>query len=90
MNTHRVSTVGAGAAGLSAAYVLSRHPDKFIVTVFEKERVARSIASSWIYAGAWTGLNVHELAIMSGFAAAYRVVHTWTTKVTSALVMPLA
>jgi hypothetical protein len=46
MNTHRVAIVGAGAAGLSAAYALSKHPDKFIVTVFEKEPVAGGMASS--------------------------------------------
>jgi predicted NAD/FAD-binding protein len=46
MNTHRVAIVGAGAAGLSAAYALSKHPDKFTVTVFEKEPVAGGMASS--------------------------------------------
>jgi predicted NAD/FAD-binding protein len=46
MNTHRVAIVGAGAAGLSAAYAFSKHPDKFIVTVFEKEHVTGGMASS--------------------------------------------
>lgn len=46
MNTHRVPIVGAGAAGLSAAYALSKHPDKFTVTVFEKEPVAGGMANS--------------------------------------------
>ena len=46
MNTHRVAIVGAGAAGVSAAYALSKHPDKFTVTVFEKEPVAGGMASS--------------------------------------------
>jgi protoporphyrinogen oxidase len=46
MNTHRVAIVGAGAAGLSAAYALSKHPDKFTVTVFEKEPVTGGMASS--------------------------------------------
>jgi hypothetical protein len=46
MNTHRIAIVGAGAAGLSAAYALSKHPDKFTVTVFEKEPVAGGMASS--------------------------------------------
>ena len=46
MNVHRVAIVGAGAAGLSAAYALSKHPDKFIVTVFEKEHVTGGMASS--------------------------------------------
>ncbi|KAI0300062.1 hypothetical protein B0F90DRAFT_1817851 [Multifurca ochricompacta] len=46
MTIHRVAIVGAGAAGLSAAYALSKHTDKFIVTVFEKEPVAGGMASS--------------------------------------------
>jgi predicted NAD/FAD-binding protein len=46
MNTHRIAIVGAGAAGLSAAYAFSKNPDKFTVTVFEKEHVAGGMASS--------------------------------------------
>ena len=46
MNTHRVAIVGAGAAGLSAAYAFSKHPDKFIVVVFEQEHVTGGMASS--------------------------------------------
>ena len=46
MNAHRVAIVGAGAAGVSAAYALSKHPDKFTVTVFEKGPVAGGMASS--------------------------------------------
>ncbi|KAN0103646.1 hypothetical protein V8E52_011784 [Russula decolorans] len=46
MNTHRVAIVGAGAAGLSAAYAFSKHPDKFFVIVFEKEHVTGGMASS--------------------------------------------
>ena len=46
MNTHRVAIVGAGAAGLSAAYAFSKHSDKFIVFVFEKEDVTGGMASS--------------------------------------------
>ena len=46
MNTHHVAIVGAGAAGLSAAYALSKHADKFTVTVFEKGPVAGGMASS--------------------------------------------
>jgi len=46
MPLHRVAIVGAGAAGLSAAYALSKHTDKFIVTVFEKEPKAGGMASS--------------------------------------------
>ncbi|KAI0275499.1 hypothetical protein BGY98DRAFT_992293 [Russula aff. rugulosa BPL654] len=46
MNTHRVAIVGAGAAGLSAAYAFSKHPDKYTVTVFEKEHVTGGMASS--------------------------------------------
>jgi hypothetical protein len=46
MKTHRVAIVGAGATGLSAAYDFSKHPDKFIVIVFEKEHVTGGMASS--------------------------------------------
>jgi protoporphyrinogen oxidase len=46
MNTHRVAIVGAGAAGLSAAYAFSKHPDKYTVIVFEKENVTGGMASS--------------------------------------------
>jgi predicted NAD/FAD-binding protein len=46
IHPHRVAIVGAGAAGLSAAYALSKHPDKFSITVFEKEPVPGGMASS--------------------------------------------
>ncbi|KZS98303.1 FAD/NAD-P-binding domain-containing protein, partial [Sistotremastrum niveocremeum HHB9708] len=42
----RVCIVGAGASGSSAAYALSRHPDEFEVTVFDKEAVAGGMATS--------------------------------------------
>lgn len=42
----RVCIVGAGASGMSAAYALSRHPDKFNVTVFDKQPVAGGMATS--------------------------------------------
>ena len=42
----RVCVVGAGAAGMSAAYALSRHPARFEVTVFDKEDVAGGMATS--------------------------------------------
>ncbi|KAI0074371.1 FAD/NAD(P)-binding domain-containing protein [Panus rudis PR-1116 ss-1] len=42
----RVCIVGAGASGMSAAYALSRHPDKFEVTVFEKAGFAGGMATS--------------------------------------------
>lgn len=42
----RVAIVGAGAAGSSCAYALSRHPDRYDVTVFDKEKVAGGMASS--------------------------------------------
>ncbi|GJE95068.1 FAD/NAD(P)-binding domain-containing protein [Phanerochaete sordida] len=42
----RVCIVGAGASGMSAAYALSRHPDKFDVTVYDKEAVAGGMATS--------------------------------------------
>ena len=42
----RVCIVGAGASGMSAAYALSKHPDKFVVTVFDKAPVAGGMATS--------------------------------------------
>lgn len=42
----RVCVVGAGAAGMSAAYALSKHPDKFSVTVYDKANVAGGMATS--------------------------------------------
>ncbi|TFY77840.1 hypothetical protein EWM64_g6170 [Hericium alpestre] len=45
-NPKRVAVVGCGAAGMSAAYALSKHSDKFIVTVFEKEDVPGGMATS--------------------------------------------
>ena len=47
-NSHRkrVCIVGAGAAGMSAVYALSRHPDRFEVTIFDKADVAGGMATS--------------------------------------------
>ncbi|QRW09753.1 hypothetical protein RhiLY_08752 [Ceratobasidium sp. AG-Ba] len=42
----RVCIVGAGASGMSCAYALSRHPDKYEVTVFDKESEAGGMATS--------------------------------------------
>ncbi|KAI0930237.1 hypothetical protein AcW1_010365 [Taiwanofungus camphoratus] len=42
----RVCIVGAGASGMSVAYALSRHPDKYLVTVYDKEIVAGGMATS--------------------------------------------
>ncbi|KAI0051275.1 FAD/NAD(P)-binding domain-containing protein [Auriscalpium vulgare] len=42
----RVAIVGSGASGMSAAYALSKHPDKFSVTVFEKQDVPGGMATS--------------------------------------------
>ncbi|OJT10958.1 hypothetical protein TRAPUB_12520 [Trametes pubescens] len=42
----RVCIVGAGASGMSAAYALSKHPDKFKVTVFDKQPLAGGMATS--------------------------------------------
>ena len=42
----RICIVGAGASGMSAAYALSRHPDKYEVTVYDKESVAGGMATS--------------------------------------------
>lgn len=42
----RVCIIGAGASGMSAAYALSLHPDRYDVTVFDKEGVAGGMATS--------------------------------------------
>ena len=42
----RVCIVGAGASGMAAAYALGKHPDKFVVTVFDKEHVTGGMATS--------------------------------------------
>ena len=42
----RICIVGAGSAGMSAAYALSQHPDKYAVTVYEKEDVTGGMATS--------------------------------------------
>ncbi|THH29953.1 hypothetical protein EUX98_g4241 [Antrodiella citrinella] len=42
----RVCVVGAGASGMSAAYALSKHPEKYQVTVFDKEILAGGMATS--------------------------------------------
>jgi predicted NAD/FAD-binding protein len=42
----RICVVGAGAAGIAAAWSLSRHPDKFQVEVWEKAAVAGGVATS--------------------------------------------
>ncbi|KAG8221447.1 hypothetical protein J3R82DRAFT_1643 [Butyriboletus roseoflavus] len=42
----RVAIIGAGAAGMSAAYALSLHPDRFSVTIFEQSSSAGGMAMS--------------------------------------------
>jgi protoporphyrinogen oxidase len=42
----RIAIVGAGAAGMAAAYALSRQPDRFAVTVFDKEDHPGGMATS--------------------------------------------
>ncbi|KAJ1303778.1 hypothetical protein OPQ81_008201 [Rhizoctonia solani] len=42
----RVCIVGAGAAGMSCAYALSKHPDKYEVTIFDKQPEAGGMATS--------------------------------------------
>ena len=42
----RICIVGAGASGMSAAYALSQHPEKYEVTVYDKESVAGGMATS--------------------------------------------
>jgi protoporphyrinogen oxidase len=42
----RVCVVGAGAAGLAAAWSLGRYPDKFEVHVYEKDAWAGGVSTS--------------------------------------------
>lgn len=42
----RICIVGAGASGTSCAFALSRHPDKYDVTVFDKEAAVGGMATS--------------------------------------------
>lgn len=46
MKKTKVCIIGAGAAGMSAAWSLSRHPDKFDVTVYEKQSQAGGVATT--------------------------------------------
>jgi hypothetical protein len=42
----RVAIIGGGASGMSAAYALSRHPELFVVTVFEQSTHPGGMATS--------------------------------------------
>ncbi|CAE6532278.1 unnamed protein product [Rhizoctonia solani] len=42
----RVCIVGAGASGMSCAYALSKHPDKYAITIFDKQSEAGGMATS--------------------------------------------
>lgn len=42
----RVLIVGAGASGMSAAYSLAQHPDRFQTTVYERSSYAGGMATS--------------------------------------------
>ncbi|CAE6418938.1 unnamed protein product [Rhizoctonia solani] len=42
----RVCIVGAGASGMSCAYALGKHPDKYEVTIFDKQSEAGGMATS--------------------------------------------
>ena len=56
----RVCVIGAGAAGMSAAWSLSRHPNRFEVEVWEAASVPGGVATS-------IALKIHK----DGTAAAY-------------------
>ncbi|TDL22755.1 FAD/NAD-binding domain-containing protein [Rickenella mellea] len=43
----RVAIVGAGSAGMAAAFALTNHPEKFKVTVFDKQDVCGGVATSF-------------------------------------------
>ncbi|THH11952.1 hypothetical protein EW145_g359 [Phellinidium pouzarii] len=42
----RVAIIGAGSAGMGAAFALTNHPDKFHVTIFDKQHVCGGMATS--------------------------------------------
>ncbi|CCM00268.1 uncharacterized protein FIBRA_02298 [Fibroporia radiculosa] len=42
----RICIVGAGASGMSAAYALSRHPDRYEVTIYDKQNTTGGMATS--------------------------------------------
>lgn len=42
----RVCIIGAGSSGMSAAYALSRHPERFQVTIYDRQNVAGGMATS--------------------------------------------
>ncbi|KAG8710726.1 hypothetical protein FRC11_004189 [Ceratobasidium sp. 423] len=42
----RVCIVGAGASGMSCAYALGKHPDKYAITIFDKQSEAGGMATS--------------------------------------------
>ncbi|CDZ98452.1 hypothetical protein [Phaffia rhodozyma] len=42
----RICIIGAGAAGMSTALAFSAHPDRYHITVFDKEEVAGGMATS--------------------------------------------
>lgn len=46
MKKTKVCIIGAGSAGMSAAWSLSRYPDKFDVTVYEKKPQAGGVATT--------------------------------------------
>ena len=46
MKKTKVGIIGAGVAGMSAAWSLSRYPDKFDVTVYEKKSQAGGVATT--------------------------------------------
>ncbi len=43
----RICILGAGAAGCACAWLLSKHPDKFNVELWEKSEVAGGVATSY-------------------------------------------
>ncbi|EJC98286.1 FAD/NAD-binding domain-containing protein [Fomitiporia mediterranea MF3/22] len=42
----RVAIVGAGSAGMAAGFALTNHPEKFHVTIFDKQNVCGGMATS--------------------------------------------
>lgn len=45
-NKKKILIVGCGAAGVAAAYALGQHPEKFEVTIWDKNSLAGGVATS--------------------------------------------
>ena len=64
----KVAVIGAGGAGLCCARHLSRYPDRFSVSVFER---ANDIGGTWLYTDR-TDLDEYGLPVHSSIPKALR------------------